>query len=216
MTKLYNKLEKLRVDYFQNDFFLMSKISNNIFIHTENIHDNSGNNFDVEYILTIPYECIIISKIEEKSHFNHLKINSAPDIILISKNNKNNNEYKLDILEIKSSMTNNNLKNLSNQLMGGYLRIMSLLAPLHLDIKCINLYVAFYSDKNITVTTASLSDKSLAMHNIPCWKKNKIYLPETIDNKFFNKNNIQINKLIYQDYRLNSNFATITFPINNI
>ena len=213
MTKLYNRLEKLRVDYFQNDFFLMSKISNNIFIYTENIHDNSGNNFDVEYTLTIPYECIIISEIEEESHFNHLKINSAPDIILIS---KYNNKYKLDILEIKSSITNKDLKNMSNKLMGGYLRTVSLLAPLHLDIKCVDLYVAFYSDNNITVNTASLSNKILAMHNIPCWKNNEIYLPETIDNKFFNKNNIYINKLIYQDYRLNSNSTTITFPRNNI
>lgn len=208
MTELYNRLEKLRVDYFQKDFFLISKISNNIFIHTENIHDNSGNNFDVEYTLTIPYECIIISEIEE-SHFNHLKINSAPDIILIS---KYNNKYKLDILEIKSSITDKDLKNMSNKLIGGYLRVISLLAPLHLDIKCVDLYVAFYSDRNITVNTALLIDKSLAIHNIPCWKKNEIYLPETIDNKFFNKNNIHINKLIYQDYKLNSNSATITFP----
>ena len=64
MIELYNKLEKLRVDYFQKDIFSMSKISNNIFIYTENIiDDNSGNNFDVEYTITIPYECIIISKI---------------------------------------------------------------------------------------------------------------------------------------------------------
>lgn len=210
MTKLYNKLEKLRVNYFQKDIFSMSKISNNIFIYTENIiDDNSGNNFDVEYTLTLPYECIIISKIEEKNHFNHLKINSAPDIILIS---KCNNGYKLDILEIKSSMTDNKLKNLSNQLIGGYLRTISLLAPLHLDIKCIDLYVAFYSDKNITINTSSLSNKILAMHNIPYWKNNEIYLPETIDNNFFNKNNIHINKLIYNDYHNNNNSATIIFP----
>ena len=188
----------------------MSKISNNIFIYTENIiDDNSGNNFDVEYTITIPYECIIISKMEEESHFNHLKINFAPDIILIS---KCNNGYKLDILEIKSSMTDNKLKNLSNQLIGGYLRTISLLAPLHLDIKCIDLYVAFYSDKNITINTSSLSNKILAMHNIPYWKKNEIYLPETIDNNFFNKNNIHINKLIYNDYHNNNNSATIIFP----
>ncbi len=210
MIELYNKLEKLRVDYFQKDIFSMSKISNNIFIYTENIiDDNSGNNFDVEYTITIPYECIIISKMEEESHFNHLKINFAPDIILIS---KCNNGYKLDILEIKSSMTDNKLKNLSNQLIGGYLRTISLLAPLHLDIKCIDLYVAFYSDKNITINTSSLSNKILAMHNIPYWKKNEIYLPETIDNNFFNKNNIHINKLIYNDYHNNNNSATIIFP----
>ena len=210
MIESYNKLEKLRVDYFQKDIFSMSKISNNIFIYTENIiDDNSGNNFDVEYTITIPYECIIISKMEEESHFNHLKINFAPDIILIS---KCNNGYKLDILEIKSSMTDNKLKNLSNQLIGGYLRTISLLAPLHLDIKCIDLYVAFYSDKNITINTSSLSNKILAMHNIPYWKKNEIYLPETIDNNFFNKNNIHINKLIYNDYHNNNNSATIIFP----
>lgn len=209
MIELYNKLEKLRINYFQKDVFSMSKISNNIFIYTENIDDNSGNNFDVEYTLTLPYECIIISKIEEKNHFNHLKINSAPDIILIS---KCNNGYKLDILEIKSSMTDNNLKNLSNQLIGGYLRSISLLAPLHLDIKCVDLYIAFYSDKSITVNTAALNDSILAMHNIPYWKKNEIYLPETIDNNFFNKNNIHINKLIYNDYHNNNNSATIIFP----
>lgn len=212
MTKLYDRLEKLRVDYFQKDFFLMSKISNNIFTHTENIHYDSGNNFDVEYTLTIPYECIIISKIEEKSHFNHLKINSAPDIILIS---KYNNKYKLDILEIKSSITINKLEKLPNQLMGGYLRTISLLAPLHLNIIDIDLYVAFFSENirvNNTKTKNKNSKYNLAMHNILYWKKNEIYLPKTIDNKFFNKNNIHINKLIYQDYRLNSNSATITFP----
>lgn len=47
MTELYNRLEKLRVDYFQKDIFFISNISNNIFMRTENIHDNSGNNFDV-------------------------------------------------------------------------------------------------------------------------------------------------------------------------
>lgn len=214
MTKLYNKLEKLKINYFQKDIFLMSKVSNNdIFTHTENIDDNSGNNFDVEYTLTVPYECMIISKIENQNNFNHLQNNNSSDIVLIS---KYNNGYKLDILEIKSSMTDNNLKNLSNQLIGGYLRSISLLAPLHLDIKCIDLYVAFYSDKSITVNTAALKDKILAMHNIPYWKKNEIYLPETIDNNFFNKNNIHINKLIYQDYKLNNNSATITFPKNNI
>lgn len=42
MTKLYNKLEKLKINYFQKDIFLMSKVSNNdIFTHTENIDDNS-------------------------------------------------------------------------------------------------------------------------------------------------------------------------------
>lgn len=215
MIELYNKLEKLRVNYFQKDIFSMSKISNNIFIYTENIiDDNSGNNFDVEYTLTLPYECIIISKIEEKNHFNHLKINSAPDIILIS---KCNNGYKLDILEIKSSITKNKLEKLPNQLMGGYLRIMSLLAPLHLNIIDIDLYVAFFRE-NIIINSHTgnkdllSSSQNLAMHNITYWKKNEIYFYKTIDNNFFNKNNIHINKLIYNDYHNNNNSVTITFP----
>ena len=214
MTELYNKLEKLKINYFQNDVFLMSKVYNNIFSHTENIIDDSGNNFDVEYTLTIPYECIIISKIDGKSHFNHLKINFAPDIILIS---KCNNGYKLDILEIKSSIATNKLKKLSNQLMGGYLRTMSLLAPLHLNIIDIGLYVAFFRENiiiNNSIENKDLlnSSQNLAMHNITYWKKNEIYFNKTIDNNFFNKNNIHINKLIYQDYKLNNNSATITFP----
>ena len=209
MTELYNRLEKLKNKHFKENIFSLSKTCNNMFVYKENIHDNVGNNFDIEYTLTIPYECIIIYKIENQDDFNHLQNNSAPDIILIS---EYNNKYKLDILEIKSSMTDSDLKNISNKLIGGYLRSISLLAPLHLDIKCIDLYVAFYSDKSITVNTTSLKDKILAMHNIPCWKKNEIYLPETIDNNFFNKNNIHINKLIYNDYHNNNNSATITFP----
>lgn len=213
MTELYNRLEKLKNKYFKGNIFSLSKTNNKIFVYIENIYDNFGNNnFNVKYTITIHYECIVIYKIENQNNFNHLQNNNSSDIILIS---KCNNGYKLDILEIKSSITISKLEKLPNQLMGGYLRTISLLAPLHLNIIDIDLYVAFFSE-NIRVNNTKINNKNskcnLAMHNIPFWKKNKIYLPETIDNKFFNKNNIHINKLIYQDYKLNSNSATITFP----
>lgn len=211
MIDLYNKLEKLKDKedgYFQAGIFEQALITDNqLFKYEENITDN-GNSFKVEYKIKTKYECIIIYKIEKKK-FNHLKNNSSADVVFIS---KYNNKYKLDILEIKSSMTDDELDNLSKQLIGGYLRVIFLLSPLHLNISSINLHVAFYDDKNITIkntTVNSDAKKKSRMYNIQYWKNNKIYLEKTMPNKFFDKNEIHINKIKYKAYNKNNKSAII-------
>lgn len=135
-----------------------------------------------------------------------LSRNSA-DIILIS---KNIDGYKLDIIEMKSCITDSNINKLSYQLINGYLRIMTVLAPLHLNINKIDLYVSFYDDSSLTnnITSLPYNKQKLMKYIIDDWKQDKIYLKNTIPNDFFNNNKLDIMKLEYNDYR-NNNYETI-------
>ena len=198
MENLYQRIKKLNKYY--NDFFQFDIIRNRQFIYNENI-----DNIDVTYNINIPYnECILITDIEGGSKFNHLSFRKSSDIILIS---KNIDGYKLDIIEIKSAITDSNINKLSSQLINGYLRVMTVLSPLHLYINKIDLYVSFYDDSSLTrnISNLSYTKQKQMMYDIPYWKQNQIYLKNAIPNNFFNSNKLDIIKLKYDDYRINNN-----------
>lgn len=202
MEDLYQRIKKLNKYY--NDFFQFDIIRNRQFIYNENI-----GNIDVTYNINIPYnECILITNIEGDSKFNHLSFRKSSDIILIS---KNIDGYKLDIIEMKSAITDSNINKLSSQLINGYLRVMTVLSPLHLNINKIDLYVSFYDDSNLTrnISNLSYTKQKQMMYDIPYWKQNQIYLKNVIPNNFFNNNKLDIIKLKYDDYRINNNEAII-------
>ena len=120
-------------------------------------------------------------------------------------------------MEIKSSINNDIIDKLSNQLIGGYLRVMSILASLHLNINEINFYVALYRDKktnNELYKNEKLNNTKIRerFHTLSRWEENKLFIDINIPNSFFNRNYININKLIYDNYHNNNNSATITFP----
>lgn len=201
MIELYKKIEKLNKYY--NQFFNFYIVVNSQFVYNEYIDD-----INVRYNINIPYsECILITNIEGDSKFNHLLSRNSADIILIS---KNIDGYKLDIIEMKSCITDSNINKLSYQLINGYLRIMTVLAPLHLNINKIDLYVSFYDDSSLTnnITSLPYNKQKLMKYIIDDWKQDKIYLKNTIPNDFFNNNKLDIMKLEYNDYR-NNNYETI-------
>ncbi|EKV58294.1 hypothetical protein A966_00880 [Brachyspira hampsonii 30446] len=168
MIELYKKIEELKKYY--NDFFNFDIVDSRKFIYNENI-----DNIDVRYNINIPYnECILIKNIEGDNKFNHLSFRKSSDIILIS---KNINGYKLDIIEMKSAITDNNINKLAYQLINGYLRIMTVLSPLHLDINKIDLYVSFYDDSSLTKNLSTLiTPKQKRMkYDIDNWKQSQIY-----------------------------------------
>lgn len=211
MNDLYKKIENLKNSFFKKDIFEIALTLNNSFIYNETVSNNIGQTINVEYNINTFDEAVIIYSIENKLElkefkFNHLKYDNSSDIILVY---KNNNGYRLDILEIKSSITDKILSNISNQLIFGYLRAMTVLSPLHLNINEVNLYIAFYKDSSITRDANKIKNYKLRMHDIPYWKQNTIYLMDTIDNNFFNKNKIPIKKIIYNDYTQNKNSAFI-------
>lgn len=201
MEDLYQRIKKLNKYY--NDFFQFDIILDRQFIYNEDI-----DNINVRYNINIPYnECILITNIDGDSKFNHLLSRNSADIILIS---KNIDGYKLDIIEMKSCITDSNINKLSYQLINGYLRIMTVLAPLHLNINKIDLYVSFYDDSSLTnnITSLPYNKQKLMKYIIDDWKQDKIYLKNTIPNDFFNNNKLDIMKLEYNDYR-NNNYETI-------
>lgn len=201
MIELYKKIEKLNKYY--NQFFNFYIVVNSQFVYNEYIDD-----INVRYNINIPYnECILITNIEGDSKFNHLLSRNSAGIILIS---KNIDGYKLDIIEMKSCITDSNINKLSYQLINGYLRIMTVLAPLHLNINKIDLYVSFYDDSSLTnnITSLPYNKQKLMKYIIDDWKQDKIYLKNTIPNDFFNNNKLDIMKLEYNDYR-NNNYETI-------
>lgn len=209
MQELYDKICELN-KYYNKDIFEFYIINSNSFCHEESIEDSNSNHNIINYNIILPYNnCILIRKIEGNNKFYHLNKNNSADIFLISKIDIDS--YKLDILEIKSSISITELERLSDQLIYGYLRVMTLISPLHLNINKIELYVAFYEDNNIYTNLDYLSNskRKLAMMNIPCWKQNKIYLAKTIPNNFFNSKEINIIKLRYDNYTLNNNRAII-------
>ena len=211
MNDLYKKIENLKKSFFKDNIFEISLTSNNLFTYDETISDNTGQTINVEYNINTFDEALIIYNIEDKLElkeykFNHLKCDNSSDIILIY---KNNNGYRLGILEIKSSITDKILSNISNQLIFGYLRAMTVLSPLHLNINEVNLYIAFYKDSSITRDTSKIKNHKLRMHDIPYWKQDTIYIMNTIDNNFFSKNKISIKKIIYKDYTQNNNSTFI-------
>ena len=69
--------------------------------------------------------------------------------------------------------------------------------------------MAFYKDDSITRDISKINNVKLRMHDIPYWKQDTIYLINTIDNNFFNKNKIPIKKIVYDNYTLNNNRAII-------
>lgn len=87
---------------------------------------------------------------------------------------------------------------------------MTVLAPLHLNINKIDLYVSFYDDSSLTnnITSLPYNKQKLMKYIIDDWKQDKIYLKNTIPNDFFNNNKLDIMKLEYNDYR-NNNYETI-------
>ncbi|MEI0579591.1 hypothetical protein [Brachyspira pilosicoli] len=201
MEDLYQRIEKLNKYY--NNFFQFDIILNRQFIYNEEI-----DNINVRYNINIPYnECILITNIEGKGKFNHLSFGNSSDIILIS---KNIDGYKLDIIEMKSCITDNNINKLSSQLIRGYLRVITVLSPLHLYINKIDLYVSFYDDSSLThnISTFSYTKQRLMKYAIDYWKQNQIYLENAIPNNFFNSNKLDIIKLKYDDYR-NNNYEAI-------
>ena len=211
MNDLDKKIENLKDSFFKKDIFEISLTSNNSFIYNETVSNNIGQTINVKYCINTFNEAVIIYNIENKLElkeykFNHLKYDNSSDVILVY---KNNNGYRLDILEIKSSITDRILSNISNQLIFGYLRAMTVLSPLHLNINEINLYIAFYKDSSITRDTSKIKNYKLRMHDIPYWKQDTIYIMNTIDNNFFSKNKISIKKIIYNDYTQNNNSAFI-------
>ncbi|MEI0490367.1 hypothetical protein [Brachyspira pulli] len=202
MKDLYQRIEKLNKYY--NQFFNFDLVVNSQFIYNETI-----DNINVRYDINIKYdECIFITNIEGADKFNHLSSGNSSDIILIS---KNIDGYKLDIIEMKSSITDSNINKLSSQLINGYLRVMTVLSPLHLDINKIDLYVSFYDDSNLTNNLLNLPDhkQRVMKYAIDNWKQNQIYLKNVIPNNFFNSNKLNIIKLRYNDYRNNNYEATI-------
>ncbi|WP_157154147.1 hypothetical protein [Brachyspira murdochii] len=202
MRELYEKIEKLNKYY--NNFFYFDIVDSGQFIYNENI-----DNIDVRYNINIPYnECILIKNIEGDNKFNHLSFRNSSDIILIS---KNINGYKLDIIEMKSAITDSNINKLSYQLINGYLRVITVLSPLHLDINKIDLYVSFYDDSSLTKNLSTLipSKQQLMKYDIDNWKQSQIYLKNIIPNKFFNSNKLNIIKLKYDDCRKNNNETII-------
>ncbi|TVL67982.1 hypothetical protein A9X75_06565 [Brachyspira hyodysenteriae] len=201
MKDLYQRIEKLNKYY--NKYFNFDLVVNSQFVYNENI-----DNIDVIYNINIPYnECILIKNIEGANKFNHLSLKNSSDIILIS---KNIDGYKLDIIEMKSSITDSNINKLSSQLINGYLRVMTVLSPLHLYINKINLYVSFYDDSSLTrnISNLSYSKQKQMMYDIPYWKQNQLYLKNIIPNNFFNSDKLDIIKLKYNDYR-NNNYEAI-------
>lgn len=195
MIELYKKIEKLNKYY--NQFFNFYIVVNSQFVYNECIDD-----INVRYNINIPYnECILITNIEGDSKFNHLLSRNSADIILIS---KNIDGYKLDIIEMKSCITDSNINKLSYQLINGYLRIMTVLAPLHLNINKIDLYVSFYDDSSLTnnITSLPYNKQKLMKYIIDDWKQDKIYLKNTIPNDFFNNNKLDIMKLEYNEIRI--------------
>lgn len=213
MNQLYKRIKELENNIFKKNTFLVTEIKNNIF------YFNEKNN--VKYEINITNESIAIFNIENKGKnkkikFKDIVIQNCSDVIFISKNN-NDNCYKLDILEIKSSINNDIIDKLSNQLIGGYLRVMSILASLHLNINEINFYVALYRDKktnNELYKNEKLNNTKIRerFHTLSRWEENKLFIDINIPNSFFNRNYIDINKLIYDNYHNNNNSATITFP----
>ncbi|MEI0564225.1 hypothetical protein [Brachyspira pulli] len=202
MKDLYERIEKLNKYY--NQFFNFELVVNGQFIYNETIA-----NIDVIYNINIPYnECIFITNIEGADKFNHLSFRKSSDIILIS---KNIDGYKLDIIEMKSTITDSNIHKLSSQLMNGYLRVMTVLSPLHLDINKIDLYVSFYDDSSLTQDLSVLlpNKQKLMKYAIDNWKQNQLYLTNVIPNHFFNSDKLNIIKLEYDDYRNNNYEATI-------
>lgn len=201
MKDLYQRIEKLNKYY--NKYFNFDLVVNSQFVYNENI-----DNIDVIYNINIPYnECILIKNIEGANKFNHLSLKNSSDIILIS---KNIDGYKLDIIEMKS-ITDSNINKLSSQLINGYLRVMTVLSPLHLNINKIDLYVSFYDDSSLTrnISNLSYSKQKQMMYDIPYWKQNQLYLKNVIPNNFFNSDKLNIIKLKYNDYRNNNYEATI-------
>ena len=109
------------------------------------------------------------------------------------------------------SITDSNINKLSSQLINGYLRVMTVLSPLHLNINKIDLYVSFYDDSSLTrnISNLSYSKQKQMMYDIPYWKQNQLYLKNVIPNNFFNSDKLNIIKLKYNDYRNNNYEATI-------
>lgn len=178
MKDLYQRIEKLNKYY--NQFFDFELVVNRQFVYNETIA-----NINVIYNINIPYnECILIKNIEGANKFNHLSSGNSSDIILIS---KNIDGYKLDIIEMKSSITDSNINKLSSQLINGYLRVMTVLSPLHLYINKIDLYVSFYDDSSLTKNISKLAytKQKLMKYAIDAWKQNQLYLKNVIPNHFF-------------------------------
>ena len=202
MKDLYQRIEKLNKYY--NKYFNFDLVVNSQFIYNETI-----DNIDVIYNINIPYnECLLIKNIEGGDKFNHLSLKNSSDIILIS---KNIDGYKLDIIEMKSSITDSNINKLSSQLINGYLRVMTVLSPLHLYINKIDLYVSFYDDSDLTNNILNLPDhkQKVMKYAIDYWKQNQLFLKNAIPNNFFNSDKLNIIKLKYNDYRNNNYEATI-------
>lgn len=136
-------------------------------------------------------ESACTNNIEGRGKFNYLKrLQKCADAVIIT---KNNDIYELHILELKKSINGDDLKELSKQFLGAYLRAMSIIAA-YCKIEKIYFYF-LYENNNIKATDTNLYDKIKEKNNSNFEetiekKNNKHYFDLLLKNKV--KNNFQL------------------------
>lgn len=101
-------------------------------------------------------EAACTNDIEGNCKFNYLKkLQKCADAVIITKNNDN---YKLHILELKKSINGDDLKELSEKFLGAYLRAMSIIVA-YCKIEKIYFYL-LYENNNIKTTDTNLNEKN--------------------------------------------------------
>lgn len=127
-----------------------------ILLNKDDIFNIKDKNSEMEINIKLTSKSICSKDIEGERKFNHLKIKKCADAVILRANQNNN--LDLHIIELKKDIHDDKLTKFSNQYLGAYLRIISVLLN-QLKIENIYLYLIY--------------DKLLKSENIDSTNKNK-------------------------------------------
>ena len=127
-----------------------------ILLNKDDIFNIKDKNSEMEINIKLTSKSICSKDIEGERKFNHLKIKKCADAVILRANQNNN--LDLHIIELKKDIHDDKLTKFSNQYLGAYLRIISVLLN-QLKIENIYLYLIY--------------DKLLKAENIDSTNKNK-------------------------------------------
>lgn len=158
----------------------------------------------MKYKIKLKSESACTNNIEGSCKFNYLKrLQKCADAVIIT---KNNDIYELHILELKKSINGDDLKELSKQFLGAYLRAMSIIAA-YCKIEKIYFYF-LYENRNNKIYNSNiknLDNKNKENDNSNFEetnekKNNKYYFDLLLKNKV--KNNFQLKIEPFDNYTL--------------
>lgn len=141
------EIEKCINAYIQKDMYRLSIGKEHKF---EEKHDKEKQDKKSEMLLectiNADHEMLSIHNLEGDKKFGHLKCRNCADGVLLDINHSNN-AYRMIVVELKTTINEDELRKIPNQFLGAILRTFTLLTPTELRDHTIKFCVLFSNEK---------------------------------------------------------------------